>query len=265
MTDLGDRMKAYEAHEAGRRFIPRLPIYARIDGRNFSRFTRHMDRPYDEKMVVTMIETTRRLVEETEAIAGYTQSDEISLLWHRPEPKSQVFFDGKIFKIVSVVAAMTTSIFTELAVDCWPEAIGKYTLAFDCRAFQLPTREEAANVFLWRELDATKNAISMAARHWFSHKALQDKNGNQMQEMLHEERGIIFNDYPARFKRGTFVLKRKVLRELNTEKLADIPERHRPTGPVERQIINVVEMPQFSKVTNRVEVLFDGADPRVDS
>ena len=260
MTDLGDRMKSYEAHETGRRFVPLLPIYARIDGRGFSRFTKDMDRPYDERMIAAMVETTRRLVEATEALAGYTQSDEISLLWYRPEPKAQVFFDGKIFKIVSVTAALATSIFTELARGHWPEKVAGSPPIFDCRAFQLPTRDEAANVFLWREMDATKNAISMAARALFDPKQMHGKTGDEMQEMMFGA-GVNFNDYPARFKRGTFVLRRTVHKELEAETLAKIPPAHRPEGPIERQVIDAVDMPRFGKVTNRVAVLFDIAEP----
>lgn len=44
---LGDRMKAYESREADRRLIPTIPVCARIDGRNFSAFTRGMAKPYD--------------------------------------------------------------------------------------------------------------------------------------------------------------------------------------------------------------------------
>lgn len=89
MGDLGDRMKAYENVETGRRFTPLLPVYARIDGRSFHAFTHGMDRPFDDKLISVMRETTRRLVEETDALVGYTQSDEISLLWYRDDPKSQ--------------------------------------------------------------------------------------------------------------------------------------------------------------------------------
>ena len=39
-TSFGDRMKGYEAVEAKRRFMPLLPIYARIDGKSFSKFTK---------------------------------------------------------------------------------------------------------------------------------------------------------------------------------------------------------------------------------
>lgn len=45
METFGDRMKTYESIETGRKFIPLLPVYARIDGRCFSKFTRDMDRP----------------------------------------------------------------------------------------------------------------------------------------------------------------------------------------------------------------------------
>ena len=263
MTDLGDRMKMYERHETGRRFLPLLPVYARIDGRCFSSFTRGMDRPYDVRMADCMTETTKRLVEETGALVGYTQSDEISLIWYRANPKSQLIFDGKVFKIVSVVAALTTSIFSDLARPYWLDRLEKSPLSFDCRAFQLPTKAEAANAILWRELDATKNAISMAARHYFSHRQLHGKSGDEMQEMLFQEYGVNFNDYPARFKRGAFVLRRTMFKELDAETLEKIPASKRPEGPIERQVVQEVEMPRLSKVTNRVEVLFDGADPVV--
>jgi len=258
MDDLGDRMKMYERQEAGRRFMPLLPIYARIDGRNFSTFTKPMDRPFDERLHGCLVETTERLVKETGALAGYTQSDEISLLWYRPNLKSQVFFDGKIFKIVSVAAAMTTSFFIESAREYWPDRLSGLT--FDCRAYQLPSKAEAANAFLWRELDATKNAVSMAACCHYSHKALQGQGRSDMQEMLFQK-GVNFNDYPARFKRGTFVLRRTILKELEPAVLAKIPEGRRPDGPIERQIVAPVEMPIFKTVTNRVEVLFENAEP----
>lgn len=263
MGDLGDRMKMYEGAETKRRFLPLLPVYARIDGRNFSNFTRGMDRPFDEHMTETMVETTKRLVDETGALAGYTQSDEISLLWYRPNSKSQIFFDGKIYKIVSVTAALTTSIFTRLAQEHWPDKVDRKPPTFDCRAFQFPTKEEAANVFLWREIDATKNAINMAAFCLFSHKELHKKNCDEQQEMLFQM-GVNFNDYPPRFKRGTFVLRRTVVKDLEPRVLAKIPEQHRPDGPIERQIVTRIDMPQFSKVTNRVGVLFDNADPTTE-
>ncbi|KKL92895.1 hypothetical protein LCGC14_1880070, partial [marine sediment metagenome] len=107
MSDnFGDRMKMYEKAESGRRFMPLLPVYARLDGRSFSRFTKGFNRPYDKRMSEAMIDTTKYLVEETNALIGYSQSDEISLVWYSDSIDSQIFFDGKIQKMVSVLAAL---------------------------------------------------------------------------------------------------------------------------------------------------------------
>ncbi len=62
MDALGDRMKSYESVEAGRRFLPLLPVLCRLDGKNFSKFTKGMNRPYDERMSKCMVETTKVLV-----------------------------------------------------------------------------------------------------------------------------------------------------------------------------------------------------------
>lgn len=258
--DLGDRMKAYETRETDRRFLPMLPVYARIDGRNFSGFTRGMERPYDERMSRAMVETTKALIEETHPRIGYTQSDEISLVWLGESYDSGIFFDGKIAKMTSVLAGLASACFCRV-IHKWSEYVDRAP-HFDCRVFQLPSRTEAANVFLWRELDATKNAISMAARSVYSHKALDHKNGAEMQEMLFEK-GINFNDYPPFFKRGTFIRRELERRELTEIERARIPPDHRPKiGAVfDRSVIRELDMPKFSTVINREAVVFDGAQP----
>lgn len=260
---LGDRMKEFEARETERRFLPMLPVYARIDGRSFSRFTQGMERPYDPRMSAAMVETTMHLVEDTHARIGYTQSDEISLVWLADAPESGYFFDGKIMKMTSVLAGLATAHFgNAIRLACLGPQYENRLPHFDCRVFQLPSRTEAANVFLWRELDATKNAISMAARSVYSHKALDHKNGSEMQEMLFEK-GINFNDYPTFFKRGTFVRRITLDRAFTADELARIPEKHRPEPDalVTRSEVVTLDMPKFNTVLNREAVIFDAAEP----
>lgn len=257
-------MKAYEARESERRFLPMCPVYARIDGRNFSAFTRGMERPFDPMMTEAMVATTEALVSETHARIGYTQSDEISLVWLAERSDSSIFFDHRVAKMTSVLASYATAAF--IGALC---SVGRHELAakwphFDCRVFQLPNRAEAANVFLWRERDATKNAVSMAARACYSHRELDHKSGAKMQEMLFAN-GINFDDYPAFFKRGTFVRREAVQRMMTAEEMASIPEAHRPTGPVQRSVIRRLDMPSFGSVTNREAVIFDGAEPETSS
>lgn len=259
---LGDRMKMYEARESDRRFLPLCPVYARIDGRNFTAFTRGMSRPYDQMMTEAMIATTEALVEETHARIGYTQSDEISLVWLAERSDSSIFFDHRVAKMTSVLASFATAAFAGALISANRAGLLAKLPHFDCRVFQLPNKTEAANVFLWREQDATKNAISMAARAHYSHKELDRKNGAQMQEMLFAK-GVNFNDYPAFFKRGTFVRRETVWREFTAGELASIPEGHRPaTGStVQLSVVRRMDMPRFGGVTNREAVIFDGAAP----
>jgi tRNA(His) guanylyltransferase len=258
--DFGNRMKAYEAVEMARKLDPLLPIYARIDGRSFSRFTRGMERPFDMRMTAAMIATTQHLVHETHARLGYTQSDEISLVWLADKPESDVFFCGKVQKMVSVLASIAAAKFATVIP---PEFAGRLP-HFDARVFQLPSKDEAANAFLWRAMDARKNAISMVAQSRFSHKALFGKDQKAMLGMLADEAGVDFEQFPACFRRGSFIRREVVERMLDDEELARIPEAHRPSDPVMRSEMKILDMPPFNKVTNRVAVVFDGAIPTVN-
>lgn len=264
--DIGDRLKGYELSETGRRFMPLLPVYARIDGRSFSKFTRDFARPYDKRLSDLMINVTKHLVDKTDARMGYTQSDEISLCWHQDSFKSEMFFAGRIQKMCSVLAGMASSHFMRLLARSEDEFLMNKIdedPSFDCRVFQLPNQTEVANTFLWREMDATKNAVSMAARSMFSHNRLQGKKGSEMQEMMFQEHGVNFSDYPSFFKRGTFVRRETVLKELGTDELARIPEHARPVPGTKfkRHELTSLDMPKFSTVINRVDVVFNGAKP----
>lgn len=261
--DLGDRMKMYELAEAGRRFMPLLPIMARIDGRTFSSFTRGMERPFDARFTLAMIKTVHHLMAETNACMGYTQSDEISLAWHSTSIKTQVWFDGRIAKMTSQLGALATLHFYRIVCRDLPEYAERLP-TFDARVWQVPNRTEAANVFLWREWDATKNSTSMAASCHYSSKQLFGKNGSERQEMLFQK-GINWNDYPAHFKRGTYVQKRTVSKPYSTAELDRLPAKHEarsnPGLMVERSELRVLDLPPLATISNRESVIFDGAEP----
>lgn len=265
---LGDRMKLYERGGSPERFMPLLPVMARIDGRAFHSFVEGLERPFDLRLSQMMIETTKYLVKETNALIGYCQSDEISLCWQSTDPNVQIFFDGRCSKIISQLAAMTSVYFYELCQERLPPKYAEKRPTFDCRAWNVPNRQEAANTFLWREIDATKNSISMAARASYEHKELQDKSGSDMQEMLFQK-GINWNDYPRFFKRGTFIQRRIVPHKFTPTELEKLPPLHHarrnPELTYDRSEYHVIEMPPFGRVTNRDEVIFEGAEPIVST
>lgn len=263
---LGTRLKNYESFY-NQRLLPKLPVVVRCDGKNFSKFTKGLKRPYDTRLQDLMDEVTKFLVEETNSIVGYTQSDEITLiLYDYGKPNSEIAFNGKINKLNSIFAALATAKFNKLLSAYLPEKANKLPV-FDCRAFNVPLLEEAVNCLVWRELDATKNSISMAAQYHFSHKSLQNKNGKEMQEMLWKEKNINFNDYPTRFKRGAYFKRVVEERTFTASELETLPAKHEarknPYLKIKRSIVKQIHLPQITKIVNRVDMIFFDAEPKI--
>jgi len=262
--NLGTRMKSYEKMFGGQKLIPLLPAMIRLDGVSFHTFTKGLRRPYDERLSKIMVETTKFLVKETNARIGYTQSDEISLLLYSDSYDSQIYFDGKISKIMSVLPARASVFFNSLLKEAIPEKADKAPV-FDCRAWSLPNKMEAMNALLWREKDATRNSISMAAQSMYSATQLHGKSSSIKQEMMFQK-GVNWNDYPSFFKRGTYIQRREAELAFSTEELSKLPAKHaahvNPDLKIKRSYISEVELLPLSKIENNIEVLFDGAEPK---
>ena len=77
--------------------------------------------------------------------------------------------------------------------------------------------DEAVNCIYWRYLDCNKNAVSMAAHHYFSHKSLHKQNVSKMKDRLLVEEHIIFDEYPSFFKDGTFVKNQSFTKVVNDQ------------------------------------------------
>lgn len=262
ITNLANRMKSYESHETLRRSMRRLPLCVRLDGRAFHTFTKGLERPFDAGFAKAMIETTKYLVSETCAKIGYTQSDEITLVFWEEGFDRQPLFGGKLFKLTSVLASMTTAKFNSMIPEHMPSKVSELA-TFDARIFQVPTLEEAANLVLWRWFDARKNSVSMAAQAFFTPKQLHGKSTVERLEML-KTKGVEWDrDYPDHFKSGSFIRRVGVMRELTEAELDRIPAPHRPTGPIKKTDVVVVRMPPLVEIKNRVEVLIFGEEPQL--
>jgi len=258
---LGDRCKLYEDIEAKRKAMPGLPLMARLDGKAFHTFTKGLPRPYDPRLSELMIDTTKYLVEKTQAKIGYTQSDEISLFWYEPDITSEIYFDGRWQKLCSVLSGMASAKFTKELAQRIPER-SESVVCFDCRVWQVPSISEVIMTYVWREDDATKNSISMAAEEYYSTKELMNKHSKDKQEMLWQK-GINWNDYPVFFKRGTYVKRFTEERVLTKAELERIPLNHRPDEDAvfTRSSVKVLDMPPIRRVMNLKEVLMDQVLP----
>ncbi|MCI5055784.1 MAG: tRNA(His) guanylyltransferase Thg1 family protein [Flavobacteriales bacterium] len=221
MTDsLGKRMKE-QYENRSRYFLPRRTYtIIRLDGKAFHSFTKGMERPYDQKLIDTMDYTSRKLCEEIQgSVFAYTQSDEISILLTDFEKAgTAAYFDGNIQKIASISASIATYYFN----DFFGKVEDKKAF-FDSRVFTIPDPVEVENYFIWRQQDAVRNSIIMAAQSLFSHKELKGKNSNDMQEMCFSK-GLNWNDMPDGFKRGRLSVKVKYLKnEVERSKWDTVP------------------------------------------
>lgn len=266
---LSERMRKFEQQEVSRELMTQLPVLARMDGRAFHRFTKKLERPFDQKFHQMMIETTANLLWETGAKVGYTTSDEITLFWPSMEPEYQITFGRKIQKLTSSLAALTTAYFEQQKFrhdhSVFIENTGAPT-TFDARVWTVPNVDEGINTFLWRETEATKNSISMAARIEYSQKELDGKSSKKQQEMLWIK-GVNWDDYPVDFKRGTYLISTSITMPFTTEEIAKLPEKHeaRTNSDLEitRNVVKTLDIPPLIRIGNRYEVLIEGLPPLV--
>lgn len=169
---------------------------------------------------------------------------------------------GKTFIISQKVylASLCTLKFNTLLKNYLSEEYQNKMPLFDCRVFYVPSLMEAYNVFLWREQDATRNSIQMAGQAQFSHNELQNKNCDEIQEMLFQQKGINWNNYEDWAKRGTFVRVKRECRKFTQKEMEVLPPHHQarsnPDLMVERRKLVVESSPILTKLEHPLDWLF---------
>jgi tRNA(His) 5'-end guanylyltransferase len=214
---LGDRMKDFYEDRTRYKLARRTNTIIRIDGKAFHTYTKGLKRPFDEGLMEDMNKTTEYLCQNIQgAKFGYVQSDEISILiTDYDDISTHAWFDANLQKMASIAASLATAEFNRLrlirkmntTVATAGSILEQFKHAmFDARVFQIPYQEEVLNYFIWRQQDATRNSISSVAQSLYSTKELHGKKTNDMQEMIFQK-GINWNDYKPREKRGSLIRK----------------------------------------------------------
>ena len=201
--ELDRKMRVYE-QSLDQIIVPGQYLVARLDGNRFTRLTKEVcqfEAPFDEKFRDIMIETVKALMNYSfRVVYGFTESDEISLLFHPDEET----FGRKVRKYNSLLAGVASSAFSM--------ALGQQAI-FDCRMIPLPNQELVRDYFRWRQEDAHRNALN-AHCYWMlrakgasvnvATQALEGKSVAYKNELLFRN-GINFDQLPAWQKRGVGV------------------------------------------------------------
>ncbi len=198
--DLDAKMRVYE-QSLDHFLLPELYLVARLDGNRFTRLTKEVCRfeaPFDIRFRDMMVETVKALMNYGfRVIYGFTESDEISLLFHPDED----MFGRKVRKFNSLLAGVASASFST--------QLGKQAI-FDCRMVPLPTMERVRDYFLWRQEDAHRNSLNGHC-YWMLRK--QGKSVAEATKMLEGQsvafknellfrNGINFDRLPSWQKRG---------------------------------------------------------------
>lgn len=248
---MGTRMKEYYEAVPKTKLMRRTPVAIRLDGKSFHTFTRGFQKPFDMILMKSMQGTMRYLCKNIQGcVFGYTQSDEITLILIDYQTlTTDAWFDYEVQKLCSVSASMATMAFNKFFeanvdtygsenIEDWYDGgtnrelsdsekhAMQYIVAynksmvngamFDARCFNIP-KEEVCNLIYWRQLDATRNSIQMVGQAHFSHKQLEGKRCNDIQDMLVEQFNINWNNYPTTCKRGTACINKDGQWVLDTE------------------------------------------------
>lgn len=264
--DLGDRMKKYERIANSQMLIPTLPLYARIDGRHFSKFTKGFGYPYPElgdkcgyEMTSAMRFTAEALCKEFSCSLVETHSDEISLGWVEVEKAP---FNGEYFKLVSNLASYATSVFFHKIHSIIPDKLerGQYP-SFDCRVFQVPNMAELANLFVWRQNDCMRGCLNQYAQQFFSHKELQGKSGAERLQMCKDAGHDYENKVNDVFKYGFFCHRETYQAPIPEEFRTPIQIANDVTTVTRSRISRLAIGFPISKLLNKIQFLFYDEDP----
>ena len=225
-------MKSYELCSE-MKYLPETYLIVRLDGSNFHQFTDKMgyEKPFDEGFSNMMRECTVGLMEKYPILYGYTQSDEVSLLF-----SSSDFFRYRVEKISTVLASDFASRFGLLAGE---------PVAFDGRIITLPNSDLVKQYFEWRMEDANRNGLNLWLYWTLRHEGMsKNEAGNYLLkkgvDFKNEElfkRGINYNDVPTWTKRGVG------LKWKNYEKSGYNPIKDETVTVERRRVFEQTELP----------------------
>lgn len=231
---LADRMKFYENFNK-QYLAPNQYVLMRLDGKNFSKFTKtYFKKPFDIDFINMMQDTAKYLFSNISGCcAAYVQSDEITLLLTDMKSKGmEGWFNYRVDKMCSIAAGMATAKFNNLLYmfmfanmytkcDILPtfdvyeisdELTNMPMPVFDCRVWNVPNSNEVKNVFLWRQRDCIRNSILQYAQSFFTHNELMNKNTDEIEEMIKnkiQDETKWWENLDNVVKYGTFIFKSK--------------------------------------------------------
>lgn len=218
------------------RLLPNGYVLVMIDGKNFSNLIKNkFEKPFDNWFIQTMNETAEHVCKQIQNCKGaFVQSDEISFLI-KDNNLTELPYDGRLCKLLSIIPATATSFFTKKMVDkrtCdeikkivtlsshieeFDEPIsgeiGKFYATdipdylFDCKVWSVPNENDAISWFLYRQIDCVRNSKQQFCQTYLSHNELKGLDCDKQVQLCKEKTGHDWNIISEDKKYGRFIYK----------------------------------------------------------
>lgn len=232
--------------------LPGLYSVVRVDGRSFTKLTRGMEHPFDEKFHACMVATASALLTQLGGLYAFTESDEISVLL----PRNTDLFGREVEKIVSVSAGIASSTFS---IELGQAA------HFDSRIWVGATDTDVLDYFRWRQADASRCGLNSWC-YWTLRKAgstikqatesLERQSFSYKNELLFKH-GINFNNVPTWQKRGLGLY-------WEDFKKAGFNPKTKTTSVATRRRVYVDKaLPRGEDYTDLIAGILDASEPKV--
>lgn len=158
-----------------------------LDGCNFSKYTKNLNKPFDEDFIKDMNETTEYLYKNIpNCRIAYTQSDEISLFltskYDADVEDKSAWRGNRMSKLLSLTASMASAKFMELRLK---RNIKDDKIAyFDSKVWNVDFDNDVYAWFLYRQNDCIRNSVLQYAQEHMSHNSLMNKKVDEIKELL---------------------------------------------------------------------------------
>ncbi|KAL6298645.1 tRNAHis guanylyltransferase [Sparassis latifolia] len=215
----GSRFEYVKKFELPDPLLPGTFLVLRIDGHAFHRLSEehNFTKPNDERALQLMDRAARDVMDEfKDIVLAFGESDEFSFLFRR----STTLYNRRHSKILTNV----TSLFTSSYVYNWssylPDTPLKYAPCFDGRIVLYPSSKEVRDYFSWRQADTHINnlyntifwalVLKGGCTTTQAHARLRGTVSSTKHEMLFSQFGINYNELPARFRKGSILVRQEV-------------------------------------------------------
>jgi len=197
------------------KILPRIPIVICINGRGFSKTTQLIDKPFCNIFSECMLTTALQLCSNIEGVLfAYQHNDEIILITRNDQNNdTDPWYDNKVQKLCSATSSIATLFFNKIAQSKQLNLTGD--AIFLSQVFGVPTQAEAINTIIYHQQQNFYTAVQSACLY----NLLNKYDNNSIRDLLagldidgkidllSQECGINFNDYPMAFKRGAAIYK----------------------------------------------------------